>query len=89
MDGKDNMHMCGCGGSCNCGCGMGHKHRGYWIAKKVFWLLVLIVVFCFGIQLGELRTLSREFSQPRMMGMYGNMSGNMMYNRMGTSTMNQ
>ena len=39
----------------------GHMHKK--ILKKFFFLVVLIVVFCFGVQLGELRTLSRELHQ--------------------------
>ena len=80
MEGKDNMHMCGCGASCKCGCGMGHGHHGYWIAKKVFLLLLLVVVFCFGVQLGQLKTLSGMYGHGAMMRTYNT---NMMY---GTST---
>ena len=78
---KEGMNMCG-GKGCGCGCGMGGGHRGFRIGMKIFYLILLIVVFCFGIQLGELKTLSREMhQQPRMMISYG--AGNMMN---GTST---
>ena len=79
---KDGMNMCG-------GCGHGHMH-GHWIVKKVFLLIVLVAVFCFGVQIGELRTLSRMFygSNYRMMGAYGNnWNGNMMpIRQVGSST---
>ena len=75
------------GGMCNgesCGMGGGYMHmRGFWIVKKVFYLILLIVVFCFGVQLGQLKTLASLVygSGYRMMGGY-----DMMYNHMGTST---
>ena len=65
-------------------CGMmwhGHHMHKCWILKKIFLLIVLIVVFCFGMRLGELRTLSREFrgmQESRMMRYGGgwNQGGN-------------
>jgi len=66
MDGDKKDGMCG-------GCNHGHMH-GHWIVKKIFLLIILIAVFCFGVQLGELRTLAKIFREPsyRMIGAYGN-----------------
>lgn len=74
-----------------CGCDMGHHgHKGWRIAMKLFYLIVLIAVFCFGMQLGELRTLSREFNHSRMMGSgYNNFGAGAINRQMGTSTRNQ
>lgn len=79
MDGehkKGGMNMCGCGG-------IGYGHYGYKIAKKVLYLVVLIAVFCFGVQLGELKTLASIFRAPSHMT---EMGGGMMHRDMGTST---
>ena len=40
------------------GCMGGGHFCKYKILKKFFYLILLIVVFCFGMQLGELKTLS-------------------------------
>ncbi len=65
-----------CNNSCKCvGCGMFHsnynKHHMY-ILRRFFLLALLIVVFCFGMQLGQLRAM--KYSMHR--GSYGMMNWN-------------
>ena len=71
--------MCGCG-KCGMGggmgmCGYGHMHK-HKILKKFFLLVLMIVIFCFGVQLGELRTLARQMRyNEAMMQNYNNTYG--------------
>jgi hypothetical protein len=49
-------------GKCTCGNGMGmmggwgmHGYRKHWASRKILMLIGLIIVFCLGMQLGELK----------------------------------
>ena len=66
--GKCNGGECG---SCNHGCMMGHGCCGWnkrHMIKKIIMIVLLIVVFCFGIQVGELKSAMRYDRGVRMMG---------------------
>ena len=66
-----------CESGCGCGqhsCGMGHhKHKMF---KKIFMLVIILIAFCFGMQLGELKGELRAYhggsSHMRSFGNYSN-----------------
>ncbi len=63
---ENNMGSnCSCGNNCNClACDMCHtrynKHHMY-ILRKFFLLALMIVIFCFGVQMGQLRSMKYSF----------------------------
>jgi hypothetical protein len=67
---------------CNCGmcaCGMGHMHGhfGFWVAKILVALVVLLFVFWLGVKVGEVKSFMEAGRYP--------MRANMMYYGGGTS----
>jgi hypothetical protein len=65
-----------------CSCNTMHGMRGgRYFAKRILGIIVLLVVFWFGTELGELRTLMRySHESHEMMGWNGDQYGdNMMY----------
>lgn len=67
-------NTCCCGNNCKClGCNMSHMkmnmHHAY-ILKRFFFLAVIIMIFCLGVQIGELK--GSRYSMHR--GGYGMMN---------------
>ena len=80
-EGSNNMNTCDVNCGCNmgmmngCACGCGGHHRAH-IARFVLGLVLLIIVFCFGMNIGELRG-ELEATKHAKYGEHRNM--NMMY----------
>lgn len=59
MENNMNENKCAggmCGGKGSCGCGHHHMHIMKWLLK----IALLIVVFCFAFQMGELKGMLRS-----------------------------
>jgi hypothetical protein len=61
----ENNNVCN-GGDCGkCGCNHGDMHHGCcgWkkcrMIKKIIWIVIVIIAFCLGTQLGELKAMAR------------------------------
>lgn len=53
---NNKTNTCGC--DCN-GCTWVHDgHNKHWFLKKIFWVFILVVVFCFGTLYGEIKNYS-------------------------------
>ncbi len=69
-DKKEDSFVCTCcGAHCHCG------NRKHYLLKKIFMLIVLVIVFALGMQLGEIKGElrgGRGFSHHMMYG-YGGM----------------
>lgn len=63
--------MSACADKYGC-CGHRHKHAGKWLIK----IIVIILIFCFGFQMGELKGMLRGSYSHRS---YDRFQGGMMY----------
>lgn len=72
---ESSVHSCG---KCGMGYGCCHGCRRFWWLKVVLGLVILAVVFCVGIKVGEFKTYMRGgFGYPRhgYLGRYPMMNG--------------
>jgi hypothetical protein len=58
MENNTGSHGVDCKGIC-CGAGVMNNRHNMNLLRRFFYLALLIVVFCFGTQLGELRAMKR------------------------------
>lgn len=58
MENNTGSHGVDCKGIC-CGAGVMNNRHHMYLLRRFFYLALLIVVFCFGTQLGELRAMKR------------------------------
>ena len=59
-------------GQCECGaCGCGNRHMGICVLRWMLGIVILLVVFWMGVQIGSLRAMARYgYSSHRTQNMY-------------------
>ncbi|MEK7459873.1 MAG: hypothetical protein AAB636_02295 [Patescibacteria group bacterium] len=72
---KNTNNTDACGGCCKKKCGMGMWGgccKSHSIVRVIFWIIIVIIIFCFGVQYGQMRS-GYKFGHPyyNMMRGYG------------------
>lgn len=63
----------GCNSCCDSGCGHGCGHGKHKFWRRIIWVVIALIIFCFGIEWGEMKTEARgAYYFNKMMGNYDN-----------------